>query len=173
MRNSHNKNIILIENVRRSILLFRSQKVIIDTDLANLYGVTTKVLNQAVKRNKKRFPSDFVFVLTKEEKNKVVTICDHLKQLKYSSNLPCVFTEHGALMAAAVLNSSRAIEMSLLIIRTFVQLRKILAGSADLARRLDELEKKYDKRFSVVFQAIKELMEPKVKPGKKIIGFKI
>jgi phage regulator Rha-like protein len=171
MRNIPKESIVPIENIRRSILLIRGQKVMIDADVANLYGVTTKALNQAIKRNKSRFPQDFVFALTQKEKEEVVTFCDHLKKLKYSPNLPLVFTEHGALMAAAVLNSQKAIEMSLLIVRTFVQLRRILAGNAGLASRLDGLEKKYNKNFSVVFEAIRKLMDSSVETPRNKIGF--
>ncbi len=143
----------------------------IDADLAALYGVATMALNQAVKRNTGRFPPDFAFRLTTAEKKEVITNCDHLTRLKYSAVLPQVFTEYGALMAATVLNSPRAEAMSLLIIRTFVRLRQLLATKAALSRRLDDLEKKYDKQFRVVFDAIRELMIPPDHPPKPPIGY--
>ena len=104
--------VVPTDKIERSILLIRGQKVILDTDLAELYGVRTKVFNQAIKRNKKRFPSDFIFRLTKDEKCEVVTNCDHLGKLKFSPTLPAAFTEHGAIMAAAVLSTERAIKVS-------------------------------------------------------------
>jgi len=156
--------------IQQSIYLIRGRRVIIDADLALMFGVPTKVLNQAVKRNIERFPADFMFQLTKEEKGEVVTNCDRLKQLKYSPSLPYAFTEHGAIMAANVLNSERAITTSVYIVRAFVQLREMLLTHRDLARKLDELEQKYDKQFAVVFAAIRQLMEPPLKP-KGRIGF--
>jgi hypothetical protein len=163
--------LIPLERIERTILLMRGQKVLIDADLAALYGVTTKALNQAVKRNPGRFPGDFVFRLTPREKDEVVTNCDHLANLKFSPTLPRAFSEHGALMAATVLNSARAQAVSLLIVRTFVRLRQLLSTNADVARRLDEMERKYDKQFRVVFQAIRELMVPPDVPKKPPIGF--
>lgn len=115
------------------ILLIRGEKVIIDADLAEFYGVNTKVLNQAVRRNINRFPADFMFQLTKEEKIEVVTNCDHLQNLKYSSVNPYVFTEHGALMVASILNSVRAVEVSVFIVRAFVQLRRSVKGHDELS----------------------------------------
>ena len=115
------------DSIARNILLIRGHKVMLDSDLAKLYGVETKVLNQATKRNRERFPSDFMFQLTSEEKKEVVTNCDHLAKLKFSSTLPYAFTEHGALMLGNVLRSDQAIEVSLLIVRTFVQLREMLS----------------------------------------------
>ena len=144
--------------------------MILDSDLAALYGVETGALNRAVKRNISRFPEDFVFRLTKDE-------VKNLKcQFGISSyggrrKLPYAFTEHGALMAANVLNSERAVAMSVAIIRTFVKLRQLLSLNKDLARRLDELEEKYDKQFHVVFDAIKQLMELPEEPTKRKIGF--
>jgi len=120
-----------------------------------VYGVLTKVLNQAVKRNKERFPVDFMFQLTKEEKDAVVTNCDHLKRLKFSPNLPHAFTEHGAIMLATILNSPVAVQSSIQVVRAFVRLRQMLASNAELARKLDTLEKKYDTQFKVVFDAIR------------------
>ena len=163
MRNSHNKNIILIENVRRSILLFRSQKVIIDTDLANLYGVTTKVLNQAVKRNLERFPADFMFQLSQEEfkiwRSQFVTSKKDQKGLRYK---PFAFTENGVAMLSSVLNSPRAIRVNIQIMRTFTQLRQMMASHAQLKKKIEVMERKYDHQFKIVFDAMKKLLEKKV-----------
>ena len=142
----------------------------LDADLADLYNVPTKALNQAVKRNADRFPSDFMFQLTAAEKNEVVTNCDHLKKLKYSPVLPHAFTEHGAIMLASVLNSPTAVRASLQVVRSFVKLREVLASHRELAKKFEALEKRYDARFKVIFEAIRQLMEPEAKPKKKI-GF--
>lgn len=158
------------ERIEARILLIRGQRVMLDADLAELYAVPTKALNQAVKRNRDRFPPDFMFRLTRGEKREVVTNCDHLERLKFSPVLPHVFTEHGALMLASVLNSSRAIEVSVFVVRAFVKLREMLASHRDLARRLEEMEKRYDAQFRVVFDAIRELMRPPEKPRRRI-GF--
>jgi hypothetical protein len=160
------------EIIEKKILLIRGQKVMLDADLAELYGVATKVLNQAVKRNSKRFPPDFMFQLTLYEKNELVTVCDRFKNLKHSSVLPRAFTEQGVAMLSTVLNSERAIEVNILIMRAFVILREMIASHKDLARRLDELEQKYDGQFKIVFEAIRQLMAPPVKPKRKI-GFEL
>jgi len=132
--------------------------------------VPTKVFNQAIKRNRERFPDDFIFQLTKEEKDEVVTNCDHLKRLKFSPNLPFAFTEHGAIMAATILNSPVAIKVSIQVVRAFVKLREMLATHKDLAKKLEDMERKYDAQFKVVFDAIRELMKPP-EPKKRQIGF--
>ena len=172
MTKSKNSSFIPVERIERSILLIRGHKVMLDADLARLYGVTTKRLNEQVKRNRERFPEDFVFKLTDSEKAEVVANCDHLSRLKFSPVLPYAFTEHGAIMAATVLNSKRAIEVSVYVVRAFVCLRQILASNTELARKLDALEKKYDKQFKVVFDAIRQLMTPPEKPRRKI-GFHV
>jgi hypothetical protein len=159
-----------VARIERSILHRRGHKVMIDADLARLYGVGTKALNQAVKRNKERFLEDFMFQLTKREKTEVVTNCDHLGRLKFSPTLPYAFTEHGALMLANVLNSEVAVRASVQVVRAFVRLREVLGAHKALARRLAELEKKYDSQFKVVFDAIRQLMEP-AKPKPRRIGF--
>jgi hypothetical protein len=165
------KSVIAVERIERSILLIRGEKVMLDADLAVLYGVTTKRLNEQVKRNRSRFPKDFMFQLTEKEKAEVVANCDHLKRLKFSPNLPYAFTEHGAIMLATVLNSPIAVHASIQVVRAFVRLRKMLAANAELARKLDALEKKYDEQFKVVFDAIRELMQPP-EPKKRKIGFR-
>jgi len=162
--------IIPVEVIEGKILLIRGQKVMVDADLAELYGVPTKVLNQAVKRNKERFPIDFMFQLAEEEKAKVVTNCDHLKKLKFSPNLPYAFTEHGAIMLATILSSPIAVQASIQVVRAFVKLREMLTAHKDLARKLDKMEKKYDSQFKVVFDAIRQLMAPS-EPKSRKIGF--
>ena len=158
------------ERIEQKILRIREHKVMLDKDLAELYGVPTKALNQAAKRNKKRFPEDFMFRLTKTEKEEVVTNCDHLKALKFSPQLPYAFTEHGALMLANVIKSPMAIKMSIAVIRAFVKLRKITTTHKDLQRKIEAMERKYDQRFKVVFDVIKRLLESSEKPKRKI-GF--
>lgn len=162
------------ERVERSILVVRGRKVMLDADLAALYGVSTKRLNEQVRRNKDRFPDDFMFRLVAKEKAEVVANCDHLRTLKFSPNLPHAFTEHGAIMAASVLNTERAVKVSVYVVRAFVKLREMLTTQKDFARKLEDLEKKlaeHDDKFKVVFQAIRELMEPVTVPPKRRIGF--
>jgi len=166
------KNLIAsVEQIESQIFLIRGQKVMLDSDLAELYGVQTKVLNQAVKRNIERFPPDFSFQLTATEKAEVVTNCDHLAKLKYSSTLPYAFTEHGALMLGNVLKSDRAVEVSLMVVRAFVQLRQMLVSNAELSRKLVALEKNYDIKFKAIFEAIHQLMAPSDPKKKRPIGF--
>jgi len=143
---------------------------LIDADLASLYGVSTKRLNQQVKRNTERFPVDFAFRLSRAERDEVVANCDHLHRLKFAPTMPYAFTEHGALMAASVLNTRRAVELSLYVVRAFIQLREALVTHKDLARRLDALEARYDRQFKIVFDAIRELITPPV-PKRRPIGF--
>jgi hypothetical protein len=160
-----------VQRIEQAILWLRGQRVMLDTDLAVLYGVSTKALNQAVKRNRERFPRDFMFRLTRREKAKVVTDCDHLARLKFSSTLPFAFTEHGAIMLASLLNSPTAIEVSLQVVRTFVRLREILASHAELSRRLDELEKRHDRQFTQVFAVLRDLLDAPDDSEQKRIGF--
>ncbi len=152
--------LIPAERIERAILLIRRQKVMLDADLAEMYGVTTGNLNKAVTRNLERFPADFMFRLTKEE-------ADSLRFQSGISNTrggrryaPRVFTEQGVAMLSSVLHSPRAVAVNIEIMRAFVRLREMLTSHADLARRLDELERKYDQQFAIVFQAIRELMKP-------------
>ncbi len=159
-----------VENI---ILLMRGERVILDADLADLYGVSTGVLNQAVKRNKKRFPEDFLFQLTENEKTEVITICDNLNKLKYYRGLPYAFTEHGAVMAASVLNSNRAIEISVFVVRAFVKLRETLTSHKQIAHKLSLLENKvakHDTQIISLLNAIRQLMNPPHSEKKKI-GF--
>lgn len=161
------------EIIEQKILLIRGHKVMIDRDIASLYGVSTKVLNQAVRRNSTRFPEDFMFRLTLCEKNEVVTNCDHLKVLKFSPQLPHVFTEQGVAMLSSVLNSERAIQVNIAVMRVFVKLRQILSAHKELAHKLTELERKIEKHDSEIkgiFEAIRQLMAPPEKPSRRI-GF--
>jgi hypothetical protein len=165
-------SLIPMEWIERAILSIRGEKVMLDADLASIYGVTTKRLNEQVKRNPTRFPSDFMFQLTETEKAVVVANCDHLTRLKFSPYLSYAFTEHGVLMLANVLNSERAAQTSVQVVRAFVKLRQMLASNAELARKLAAMEKKYDAQFKVVFDAIRQLMSPPAKP-KREIGFHV
>lgn len=165
-------SLVPAERIEKNILSIRGHKVMLDADLADLYGVTTGALNQAVTRNQERFPEDFAFHLTKEE-------FDNLKSQIVISNswggrrkLPRVFTEQGVAMLSSVLRSGRAIEVNIAIMRTFVRLRQLISSNAHLARRLDELERKYDAGFRDVFDAIRKLMAPPTSTKKKPpIGF--
>jgi hypothetical protein len=167
-------SLIPSERIERSILFFRGHRVMIDTDLAELYGVEIRVLNQGVKRNIKRFPDDFMFQLTKEEYESLRSQFVTLKSGRggHRKYLPYVFTEQGVAMLSSVLNSERAIEVNILIMRAFVRLREMITTHKDLVRKLDILEKKYDQQFAVVFEAIRQLMSNPT-PKKKLIGFKI
>jgi hypothetical protein len=156
--------------IARRILAIHGHRVLIDADLALLYGVSTKRLNQQVNRNRKRFPRDFVFRLSRAERDEVVAKCDHLNKLKFAPTMPYAFTEHGALMAASVLNTPRAVQVSLYVVRAFVGLRDALATHKDLERRLNQLEAKYDRQFRVVFDAIRELVRPPESQRRRI-GF--
>jgi hypothetical protein len=156
-------NVLVPQAVANRILQLRGQRVMLDADLAELYGVETRALNQAVKRNPDRFPEDFMFQLKAEEKVEVVTNCDHLAQLKYSPSLPYAFTEHGALMLGNVLKSSRAVEVSLLVVRAFVQIREMLSTHKDIAAKLDQMERKlssHDQAIAGLIDAIRQLMTP-------------
>jgi phage regulator Rha-like protein len=168
------KSSVPAERIEQAILLIRGKKVMLDRDLAELYGVEIRVLNQAVHRNIKRFPEDFMFQLTKEEdetlRSQIVTLKKGRGQ--HRKYLPYAFTEQGVAMLSSVLNSERAIEVNVEIMRAFVRLRKILSSHADLARKLAALENKYDEQFKVVFDAIRALMAPPEK-SRKQIGFQL
>ena len=168
------KAIIVVGRIQQRILLIRGVKVMVDADLAEAYGVPTRRLNKQVRRNQNRFPKDFMFQLTAEEKAEVVANCDHLEKLKFSKALPLAFTEHGTIMAASVLNSPKAVEVSVFVVRAFVQLREAIAGHKELARKIAKLERKlgdHDEQIMVLVQAIKELMDPKLPPKTRRIGF--
>jgi len=190
------------ENLARLVFFIRSEKVMLDSDLATLYGVEARALNQAVARNRKRFPADFMFQLSSKEYESLTSQTvisklrgssadssqsvmspsrrakDHLRSQIVTSNkgrggrrtLPYAFTEQGVAMLSSVLRSERAVEVNIAIMRTFVQLRRLMDTNRDLARKIEALEKKYDEQFAVVFEAIKELITPP-SPPKKRIGF--
>jgi len=165
------RSVVPVEAIERKILLIRGRKVMLDSDLAKLYGVPTFRFNEQVRRNLKRFPEDFMFQLTKDEHRSLISQFAISKIGRGGRRfLPYVFTEHGALMAANVLKSEKAIEASIYVVRAFAKLREMIASHKDLARRLAELEKKYDAQFKVVFDAIRQLMEP-AKPKPRRIGF--
>jgi hypothetical protein len=178
------QSLIPVERIERSILLVPSQKVMLDSDLASLYGVETKILNQAVRRNQDRFPDDFMFQLSWEEADLLrsqiatstlpalghsrpqIAILKRGAHLKYR---PYAFTEQGVAMLSSVLRSPRAVAVNIEIMRAFVRLRQMLLSHADLARKVDNLEKKYDSQFKVVFDALRQLMQPpKGKPKRPI-----
>jgi len=164
---------LVAERVGRRIFLLRGRRVLLDGDLAALYGVPVKILNQAVKRNPERFPGDFMFQLTPEEaaclRSQTVTL--EPGRGRHRKYLPYVFTEQGVAMLSSVLRSRRAIAVNVEIMRAFVRLRRILASRKELSRRLDELEKRYDAQFKGVFDALRELMEPPPEPPRERIGF--
>ena len=155
--------------IENRIFAIREHKVMLDKDLADLYRVPTKTLNQAVKRNLSRFPQDFMFQLNKKERNELVTNCDRFKTLKHSTSLPYAFTEQGVAMLSSVLNSEVAISANIQIIRTFVNLRRMITSRQELWLKIDEMEKKYDKQFQVVFKALKLLLDkPKDGPENRL-----
>ncbi len=160
------------ERIERTIVLIRGQKVMLAADLAALYDVEVKVLNQAVRRNIDRFPQDFMFQLTAREfddlRSQSVTSSSGWGGRRYP---PYAFTEQGVAMLSSVLRSKRAVQVNIEIMRAFVRLRRMLASHAELARKLDALEKKYDAQFKVVFDAIRELMAPP-EPKRRPIGFR-
>ena len=163
---------VLVERVERRIFLIRGHRVMLDSDLAALYGVKTEVLNQAVKRNRERFPEDFMFPLVSEEakslRSQIVISNKGRGGRRY---LPCVFTEQGVAMLSGVLKSKRAVIVNIAIMRAFVKLREMLAGNKELARKLEALERKYDAQFKGVFDAIRKLMAPPKPLPPRRIGF--
>ena len=167
--------IIPIERIEQRIFLLRGQKVMLSSHLAELYGVAPKVLIQAVKRNAERFPEDFMFRLTHQEvtllRSQIVTL-KKLGRGEHFKYLPYAFTEQGVAMLSSVLRSKRAIRMNVEIMRTFVRLRHLLSSHAELAAKLEELEKKYDAQFKIVFDAIRQLMSEPATPRKQI-GFHV
>jgi len=167
------------ELIMNKILIVKGVKVMIDIDLADLYGVPTKRLNEQVKRNIKRFPEDFMFRLTEQEKQEVVAICDHLKRLKFSPNLPYVFTEHGAVMLASILNSDRAIIVNIQIVRVFTRMRQLLESHTEIIRKLEQIQKKdldQDRQILLIFKYLKLLEQAKKQQddqtNRKKIGFR-
>jgi hypothetical protein len=173
------KTLVPTEDIARAILVLRGQRVLLDAELAALYGVTTKRFNEQVRRNRERFPHDFMFQLTAEESDSLRSQIATLKSGRgqHRKYLPYAFTEHGAIMAATILNSPRAVEMSVYVVRAFVQLRELLSSNKELARRFAQLEVRLEKKLSAhdetiaaILSAIRELMAPP--PSKKRgIGF--
>jgi hypothetical protein len=165
--------LIPIEAISQRIFIIRGVKVMLDADLAELYGVTTKRLNEQVKRNRTRFPTDFMFQLDESERDKVVANCDHLSNLRFSHVLPYAFTEHGVAMLSAVLKSERAVEMSVYIVRAFIKLRELLASNKDLANKVEEIEREQklqNNHINAIYRILDKLIdEPIKKEGK--MGF--
>ena len=168
-------NLILIDRIATHIVPLRGQRVILDRDLATLYGVATRVPNQAVKRNLDRFPEDFLFQLTDQEQADLTNSFAHLKKLKFAKSPPFAFTEHGAIMAASVLSSPTAVEVSVLVVRAFVKLRELLFTHKELAKRFTELESRlanHDVAIQQLLFAIRRLMDEPAAPAKSKIGFR-
>jgi len=177
--NKKNKLMLPDEIIINKIFLIRGERVMIDNDLAELYGVPTKRLNEQVKRNIKRFPKHFMFELTKEEKDELVANCDHLRKLKHSSSLPSVFTHYGVLQAANVLNSERAVLMGNRIIEIFVRMHEVLATHKEILQKLEQLTKndtEQDKKIMLIFEYLKQFEQSKQQQleqtNRKRIGFK-
>jgi hypothetical protein len=164
------KAIVPIEVIEKKILLIGGQKVMLDSDLATLYGVPTKRLNEQVRRNVKRFPADFMYQLSKEEFESLKSHFATSSSWGGRRTPPYVFTEQGIAMLSSVLNSDRAIDVNIQIMRTFVKLREVMSTHKDLAKKLADLEKKYDGQFQIVFEAIRQLIEQPEQPKRKI-GF--
>ncbi len=167
------KSLIPVEIIEQKILLIQGHKVMLDSDLAELYGVEAKRLNEQVKRNIARFPSDFMFQLTEDD---YLALRSQIATLKpgrggHRKYLPYAFTEQGVAMLSSVLNSERAIEVNILIMRSFVKLREMISTHKDLAKKLESLEQKYDSQFKMVFDAIRQLMTPPESKKKRAIGF--
>lgn len=158
------------ESIEGKILLLRGKKVMLDRDLAELYGVETKMLKRAVKRNIERFPVDFMFQLSRDEYNSLRFQFGALKRGEHAKYLPYAFTQEGVAMLSGVLKSQRAVQVNIQIMCAFVRMRELLSEHADLKKKIEGIEKKYDAQFKIVFDAIRQLLEPPQKP-KKRIGF--
>ena len=171
------KQLIIQEvKVRNAILFLRGKRVILDADLADFYGTSTKRLNEQVKRNPDRFPAEFMFQLTKKEKEYVVANCDHLRKLKFSQYLPYAFTEHGAVMLASILNSQRAMEVNIQIVRVFIKMRELILSHKDLLIEMEEIRKKVanqDDKIELVFDYLTQFIAQQEQPNiRESIGFK-
>jgi hypothetical protein len=168
------ETVIPDEMLMSKIMVIREKRVMIDKDLAELYGVPTKRLNEQVKRNIKRFPEDFMFQLNEIEKEEVVAKCDHLKGIRFSPQLPYVFTEHGAVMLASVLNSDRAIEVNVQVVRIFTRMREMLLANKDILLKLEQLERQVVKNsedIKMIFAVLRKLVTPVPEPRIRI-GFR-
>jgi hypothetical protein len=166
------KEMASIEVIQRRIMSIRGDRVMLDHSLAELYGVETKQLKRAARRNIHRFPPDFMFELTREEYNSLRSQIGTIKRGEHSKYLPMAFAEQGVAMLSSILNSRRAIEVNILIVRAFVRLRQMVAVHKDLLQKIEHMERKYDRQFQAVFEAIKRLMAPPEKPPKRI-GFQL
>ena len=163
-------NIIADEVIMSKIIIVRNQRVMVDSDMAELYGVSTKRLNEAVKRNSTRFPIDFMFQLTVHEKDDLVANCDHLKKLKFSPYLPFAFTEHGAVMLASVLNSGRAISVNIQIVRIFNKMREMMLLHKDLLLEIEKINSKltdHDDKIALFFEYLKQFEQSKIQELKQ------
>lgn len=165
-----NDSIVRAHRIEEKIFIIHGQRVMLDKDLAELYGVKARRLREQVKRNKEKFPLDFMFQLTEIEVRSMVSQNATPSKSYFGGHLPYAFTEHGALMLSSVLNSKRAAEISIFIVRAFIKMREMLSANKDLILKIDNMEKKYDKQFKIVFDAIRALIyKPIKKTGK--IGF--
>jgi len=169
------KTVVSVMTIEKQIHLVRGQRVILDDDLSQLYGVETKALKRAVRRNKGRFPDDFMFVLTNQEYYSLRCQIGTLKRGKHSKYLPYAFSEQGVAMLSSVLHSNRAVKVNIAIMRAFVRLREIIGAHKDLMNKLEDLERKFeshDVQIHRIFEAIRQLMEPEQKPRRRI-GFDV
>ncbi len=166
------KTEIPLTEIQRLIHIIRNERIMLDWDIAKLYGVETSQLKRAVRRNIERFPEDFMFELNKEEYDSLRHQFGILKRGEHSKYLPYAFTEQGVAMLSSVLRSQQAVIVNIQIMRAFVKLRKLIFSHEELLRKVELMEKKYDRQFQVIFEAIKQLMKPVVKPVKKI-GFRV
>jgi hypothetical protein len=167
-------SLIPAERIESRILVLRGQRVVLDRDLAALYGVSTKRLNEQIRRNLRKFPEDFMFQLTAGEKSEVVAKCDHLRALKFSSVFPYAFTEHGAIQAANVLNSAAAVEMSVHVVRAFVRLRQLMVNHKALSAQLAALESRvgaHDGQLAAIVETIRRLTTPDAPTHGRKMGF--
>ena len=167
-------SLIPIEQIQCRILVLRGVRVLLDADLAGLYGVPTKRLNEQVKRNARRFPEDFVFRLTADEKSEVVAKCDHLRNLRFAKSLPFAFTEHGAIQASNVISTPAAEEMGVMVVRAFVRLRMLLVNHKALSAKLAELDQRvgaHDDQIGAIVEAIRRLTAPEGPRHRRRIGF--
>jgi hypothetical protein len=163
-----------LKPIESLILTLRGRKILIDADLAAIYGVETRTLNQAVKRNAERFPEDFIFTLNAAEKLEVITNCDHLARLKFAKSLPFAFTEHGAIMVATVLNSKQAVTMSVYVVRAFIQMREQLVANTEILRRLAQIDQallQHNAGLRDIYQKLRPLLQPAPDPPRRRIGF--
>jgi hypothetical protein len=165
------EHLSIIRDIESRILSLRGKRVLIDSDLAALYSVSTHRLNEQVKRNLERFPEEFMFTLNFREKTEVIAKCDHLKNLQFSATLPFVFTEYGALMVASILKSPTAIHISVEVVRAFVRMREVIASHREITDKLVAMEERYDSQFLEVFEAIEMLAEVRQVKRNRKLGF--